>query len=286
VTLRVGWIGLGRIGLPMARRVLAAGQHLRVFARARGRADTIVRDGATWAASPQTLAGDVDIVATIVTGPDDVRDLHASMFAHARAATLFVDMTTASPDVGETSSARAAAHGLRFVDAPITGGVAGASQGTLTAFAGGDVDAIERARPLLDAFCARVVHCGGAGAGYRMKLVNQAIVAGTLLGLANGAALAHSFGFDPTLVGDALRGGTASSRLLESYLSRMMTLEGETTFTLGLLRKDLRLARDEAARHGHAAYCESLLGMLDDACARHGEDAGVHTLAARGTVRR
>jgi 3-hydroxyisobutyrate dehydrogenase/2-hydroxy-3-oxopropionate reductase len=66
----------------------------------------------------------------------------------------------------------------------------------------------------------------------------------------------------------------------------MMTLDGETTFTLGLLRKDLRLARDEAARHGHAAYCESLLGMLDDACARHGEDAGVQTLAARGTVRR
>jgi 3-hydroxyisobutyrate dehydrogenase-like beta-hydroxyacid dehydrogenase len=201
------------------------------------------------------------------------------MLPRAQRDSVFIDMTTASPKTAETSTALAASLHVNVIDAPVTGGVTGATQGTLTAFCGGDESVISSVRPLLDAFCTRVIHCGGPGAGYRMKLVNQTMVAGTLLGLANGAALARRLAFDAAQVSDALRDGSASGRLFESYVARMMTGNGTPTFTLGLLRKDIRLARDEAARSGSTAFHDFVLRALEDACARHGEGAGVQCLA-------
>lgn len=275
----VGWIGLGRIGLPMARRVLAAGLPLRVWARDRGQASPLLAEGAQWSETPEALAGASSIVATIVRGSDDVRALYQRMLPAAQRGSLFVDMTTAAPECARDTTALAARAGIVALDAPVTGGVAGAKQGTLTAFVGGDAEALDRAQALLTAFCSRIVHCGGPGAGYRMKLVNQTIVAGVLVGLANGAALARAGGFDADTVRQALGTGTASGPLFDSYLTRMMPAGGTATFTLGMLRKDLTLARAEAEAAGSGTnFLDHALATADAACARHGEHAGVQYL--------
>ncbi len=277
----VGWIGLGRIGLPMARRVLAAGFPVVAWARRPASADPLVAAGATLAESPEALARACDVVVTIVGGPADVRALHAAMLPHARRGAVFVEMTTAAPADAAAAQALAAPSGVLVLDAPVTGGVAGAERGSLTAFVGGDAAALARVRPVLAAFANRIVHCGAAGAGYRMKLVNQTIVAGVLLGLADGAALARAGGLSSSAVKDALSAGTASGFLFDAYIERMVTGSGAATFTLGMFRKDLALARDEAAaRGGNTRLLEFAIGAVDAARACHGDAAGVQALAA------
>lgn len=283
MTAAVGWVGLGRIGLPMAERALAAGHALHVWSRREDATAPLVAAGARRAASPEDLARTCGIVATIVGGPDDVRELHGRMLPHARRGALYIEMTTASPRVAADAAALTARSGALVVDAPVTGGVAGASAGTLTAFVGGEGAALERARPLLASFCRRIVPCGGPGAGYRMKLVNQAIVTGTLLGLAAGASMARAGGFEGAVVKEALGTGTASGFLFDSYIARMVDPGGAVSFTLAMLRKDATLARDEAASLGlDPAFLDDALASIERACALHGADAGVQFLAAGG----
>lgn len=280
--MRVGWIGLGRIGAPMALRVAAAGFPLVVWARRAGQAAPLVAAGAEVAPVPEAL-GECDVVATIVGGPDDVRALQRRLLPRMRRGAVFVDMTTAAPGLAGEALAAGAPAGIGTLDAPVTGGVAGAQRGALTSFVGGDAAVLDAVRPMLGAFSARIVHAGPAGAGYRMKLVNQAIVAGTLLGLASGARLARAGGFAAPAVADALASGTASGTLFDSYLGRMIGQAGPVTFTLAMLRKDVALARDEAAALGvDGAFLDAVLAAVDAALARHGADAGVQALAAPG----
>ena len=280
---RVGWIGLGNIGAPMALRVAAAGFPLQAWARHPEQAAALAAAGATLATDPESLAQRCDLVATIVGGPQDVSELHRRMIPVARRGTLFVDMTTAAAANADEARVLAASVGANVLDAPVTGGVGGAQRGALTAFVGGDAGALERARPLLAAFCARVVHAGPPGAGYRMKLVNQTMIAGTLLGLAGGARLARACGFASPALKDALSGGTAAGFLFDSYVARMIDGDGPVTFTLGMLRKDLRLARDEVAACGlDTGFHDAALAAVEAACVRHGEREGVQALAAAG----
>ena len=282
--MRVGWIGLGHIGAPMARRVQAAGFELSLWARRRNAADAaeaLLGAGAVWCDEAEQLARASDIVCTCVTGPDDVAGLHARLMPQARPGTLFIDLSTAAPQIAVDSAALAARHEMLLLDAPVTGGVAGATNGTLTCFVGGPAAALERGQALLAAFCQRIVPCGDAGAGYRVKLVNQTMIAGVLLGLAEGSMLARAAGLDAAGLHDAVGSGTARGFLLESYLPRMMTGAGPVSFSIGLLRKDLRLAREEARSRGlRTLLLDAALSALDEACARHGEAAGVQMLAA------
>lgn len=276
----VGWIGLGRIGLPMAQRVLAAGWPLQVWARRPEAAAAVLAAGATWAHTPEQLARSCSALCTVVGGPSDVQTLHDQLMPAARPGTLFIDCSTAAVHTAQAGQQRPALHGMHSVDAPVTGGVAGAEQGTLTCFVGGTEDALQRAAPLLQAFCKRIVHCGPAGSGYRTKLVNQTLMAGTLLGLADGAQLARASGMAAQPLLDALASGTGASFLLPNYLPRMMSGSGPTTFTLGLLRKDLRLALDEAQQLGlQPRLLQAAWQAVDDACQRHGSEAGVQMLA-------
>lgn len=284
---RVGWIGLGRIGAPMARRVLAAGWPLTLWARRREAAEPLLAHGEGAAAAPVELAADAgqlagrcDIVCTIVTGPQDVHELHATLMPRARPGTLFIDLTTAAPATARVAAERAASFGHASMEAPVSGGVAGAERGTLTCYVGGEAAAVQRARPLLAAFGKELVHCGEAGSGYRIKLVNQVLMAGVLMGVADGARMARAAGLSAATLLPALAGGTARSFLLESYLPRMMAGEGPITFTLGLLLKDLRLARDEAAALAlRAPLVEAAIDAVAMAIERHGADAGVQALA-------
>jgi 3-hydroxyisobutyrate dehydrogenase-like beta-hydroxyacid dehydrogenase len=277
----VGWIGLGNIGAPMAQRVLEAGYPLRVWARKRHAAQVLVDRGAASSSSPEALAQQSDVLVTIVGGPDDVLEVHRKLLANARTDTPVLEMSTASPATATALQALAEPAHARVLDCPVTGGVAGARQGKLTSFVGGDADVLARCRPLLAALSHRIVHCGGPGAGYRMKLVNQTMIAGVLLGLAEGSALARNAGFDAALVKEALGEGTAAGVLFHSYLARMIDVGGDVTFTLGMFAKDLRLAREEAMRSSASApLLDCAIGAVDRACARFGAQAGVQTLAA------
>lgn len=277
---RIGWIGLGRIGAPMAQRVLDAGFELTLWARRRAAAEPLLERGAAWVDSAEALLPRCDVVCTIVTGPDEVQALHATLMPQARPGTLFIDMSTAAPRTARRAADLAAAHGLQVLDAPVTGGVAGAQRGTLTSFVGGDADALERARPLLASYSQRVVACGPAGSGYRTKLLNQTLMVGSLLGLADGARLARASGMAAADVLAALEGGTGSSFLLPNYLARMISGEGPVTFTLGLLLKDLRLAREEAqALELPMPLLDAALAAVSQAVLRHGAEAGVQELA-------
>jgi 3-hydroxyisobutyrate dehydrogenase-like beta-hydroxyacid dehydrogenase len=277
----IGWIGLGHIGRPMAARVLQAGFPLTVWARRREAAQPLLDAGAAWADDPVALAQAGEIVVTVVGGPDDVQALHAQMMPAACPGTVFVDATTAAPRTAAAAAALAALHGLRSIDAPVTGGVAGAQRGTLTSFVGGEADAIERARPLLAAYSARLVPCGAPGSGYRVKLVNQTVIAGVLLGLADAARLARAAGIAADELQAALAGGTASGFLFDAYLGRMVNAGGPVSFSLGLLHKDLRLARDEARALGvQPQLLDAAIAALEAAIARHGAKAGVQMLAA------
>ena len=276
----VGWIGLGRIGLPMAQRVLGAGWPLHVWARRREAAAAVLAAGATWADTPEQLARSCNTLCTVVGGPDDVLTLHDRLIPQAQPGTVFIDCSTAAVHTAQASQQCAGVHGVHSVDAPVTGGVAGAEQGTLTCFVGGTENALQRATPLLQTFCKRIVHCGPAGSGYRTKLVNQTLVAGTLLGLADAAQLARASGLPAQVLLDTVASGTAASFLLPSYLPRMMSGSGPITFTLGLLRKDLRLALGEAQQLGlQPRLLQAACLAVDDACQRHGSEAGVQMLA-------
>ncbi len=277
--LKVGWIGLGHIGAPMAARVLAAGHALQVWARNPAGTAALQAAGATVASTAAALARDNDVVCTCVGGPDDVLGLHRQLMPLARPGTLFIDCSTAAPRTGEASAALAAAHGQRALDAPVTGGVAGAQRGSLTTFVGGDAAVLDSARPLLASFSARVLHSGGAGAGYRVKLINQTLMAGALMGLADGARLARAAGLDAAWLKDALGSGSGASALFDAYLPRMLAGDGPASFSLGLLLKDLRLARDEGlTQQLPTPLLDAAIATVEAACQRHGPDAGLQAL--------
>ena len=158
--------------------------------------------------------------------------------------------------------------------------MAGAQRGTLTSFVGGPAEALERARPLLSSYSQRLVACGAAGSGYRTKLLNQILMCGSLLGMADGARLARASGLAAAEVQAALEGGTGSSFLLPNYLARMINGDGPVTFTLGLLLKDLRLARAEAQALGvPMPLLDAALATVSAAVLHHGGEAGVQELA-------
>lgn len=278
--LSIGWIGLGRMGEPMALRLRAAGWPLRVWARQPQATRSLQDAGAQCCASLAELAQHSDIVFSIVGGPADVQAVLQAMLPAARPGTVFVDMSTASALQAAPLLAAAQARQLALLDAPVTGGVAGARRGALTSFVGGDAQALAQVRPVMQSFCQRVVACGGWGSGYRMKLLNQTLVAGTLMGLADGARLAHAMGVAGAAVPEALALGTAGGPLFDSYWDRMHGAGGDISFTLGLLRKDLQLVAEEAAHLGLALpQVVATLAAVQRACAQHGDQAGVQALA-------
>lgn len=285
---RVGWIGLGSMGLPMAQRLCAAGWPLTVWARREQAARPVLELGATWAPDVGTLARSCTRVVTILRGTEDVREVHEALMGALAAGSLVVDMTTAAPAVAPPLADALRARGVAWIDSPVTGGVAGARKGTLTLFVGGDEQALEACRPLLQQLGRRLVPCGGPGSGYRMKLINQVVMAGALLGVAEGAAMARASGLAGSEVREALGDGTASGWMFNAYAERMTDGGGEVGFTLAMLRKDLRLAREAAADLGlHGSILlQHALSVVERACDRQGAQAGVQSIAwlDRGTT--
>jgi len=265
--MRVAVVGLGTMGAPMARHLLEAGHQVTVHNRTREREQPLAALGAARAATPREAAAAAEAVLTCVS---DTPDLLAVLEGEDGAAAglegggVVVDCSTVSPAETTAVAARLAERGIGFVDAPVSGGSEGAERGTLTVFAGGEEADVERARPILEAFSGRVTHLGPPGAGQVAKAVNQVMIAGTYASVGEGIALAQAAGLPADALVQALAAGAAASWVLENRSANMIADSYPLGFKVGLHRKDLGIALDEAARHGLALAVAQLVAEQED----------------------
>lgn len=263
---RIGVVGLGTMGGAMAANLARAGFPVRTWNRTAGRADGLEALGVTIAASPAALAADVDVVLVCVS---DTPDVEAVLFGPdgvaegAAPGTLVIDCSTIDPAASRGFAARLATHGVGFVDAPVTGGSEGARNATLAILVGGDPVHVERARPVLAAIGRTITHFGPVGAGQSAKAVNQVILAGTYLAVAEGLVLALKAGLDPELVVAALSAGAAQSWVLENRSGRMLANDYPLGFRVALHLKDLGIALSMARETGAVLPVAALAAQLE-----------------------
>ncbi len=249
----IGIIGLGKMGLPMAKNLLAAGHPLVFYCRRRDPANQLAPLGATEATSPAEVARQSDVVITIVSADADVREVALGPvgLVHApETSRLLIDMSTVSPQTIIDVAAGLAPRGWDAVDAPVSGGPSGAESATLTIVVGGSEAQYQRALPILGLLGKTIIHAGPTGAGQTMKLVNQLIGAGTMALIGEGLALARAAGVDLNRLADAIEASTANSRLFESRARKFILADRyEPGFTTRLMRKDLGLVIELARKN-------------------------------------
>lgn len=250
---RIGFVGLGTMGAAMASNIARAGFPLTVWNRTPGRAEGLIELGAEVASTRAALAGASDVIVTCVS---DTPDVEAVLFSADGVAegvnpgALVIDCSTISPSATRDFARRLEEHGARLVDAPVSGGSEGAVKGTLSIFVGGDPADAARARPVLEAMGKTITHLGPVGSGQAVKAVNQVILAGAYLGVAEGIVLALKAGLDVEQTVAALSGGAAQSWVLANRSGRMIADEYPLGFRVDLHRKDLGIALDLATETG------------------------------------
>ena len=249
--MKIAFIGLGVMGFPMAGHLAAAGHVVTVFNRSPAKAQrwTESHKGAM-ALTAAEAAKDAELVALCVGNDDDVRGVTPAILAAMAPGGIVVDHTTASATVARDMAALAAQSGRCFIDAPVSGGQAGAEAGTLSVMAGGDEAAIERARPILEVYSKAVTRIGESGAGQLAKMVNQIAIAGVVQGLAEAMTFTKHAGLDPALVLAAISQGAAGSWQMSNRWTTMAQGKFDFGFAVDWMRKDLGLTLDEAGRNG------------------------------------
>src|ERR1700742_3157207 len=241
----VGFIGLGVMGAPMARNLLAAGFDVVAWNRSAGPLEELAAAGARAADGPGAVAREADVVISIVKDDAAVREVLAGpegAIAAARPGSLVIDMSTVSPAAARELAEEAAAREGAFLDAPVSGGDVGARDGTLSIMVGGEAAAVERARPVFEVLGSRVTHVGAAGAGQGGKGCNQVLVAVIFGGLAEALVLGSKLGVDPARVLDAVGGGMAANRIMEVRRGNFLEHDFAPGFKIDLHHKDLEIA--------------------------------------------
>jgi 2-hydroxy-3-oxopropionate reductase len=291
---RIGFIGLGVMGKPMARNLVAAGHELVVWSRTRADVDELAGDGATAASSAREVAEQAGV--TILMLPDspqvrEVLDGEDGLLAGAGEGALVVDMSTISPVVTREIAEEAATKGLHWVDAPVSGGDVGAREATLSIMAGGSEEDFARARPLFEALGKTIVHVGPVGAGQVVKACNQVVVALTIEAVSEALVLGSKAGVDPATIIEVLSGGMASNRVMEVRKRNFLEHDFTPGFRVDLHHKDLGIALQTARQYGVAlpntAAVEQMLQALrtagrgdrdHSALLTHLEDLARHTI--------
>lgn len=277
--MRIGFVGLGIMGRPMAKNLLKAGFDVTAYNRSEGPRAEVQAAGARIAASPAEAARDAELVITMVTDSPDVEAVclgPQGVIEGARAGTVLVEMSTISPEVTRQVGAKLAERGVRMLDAPVSGGDSGAIAGTLSIMAGGEAADLERARPALEAMGKRIVHCGPLGAGQTVKLCNQIAVSLTNLALCEALIFAEKNGVDPAKMLEAVSAGAGGSWQMTNLGPKMIVRDFAPGFKVRLQRKDLRLAIENAGQGNAALPGLALVSQLFAAV----ESAG---LAEEGT---
>lgn len=255
---RVAFLGLGVMGYPMAAHLLKAGHAVTVYNRTATKSEAWCAEFAgagtvKQAQTPREAAQGADLVFCCVGNDDDLRSVvlgDDGAFAGMKPGAIFVDHTTASAQVARELHARAIAMGLQFVDAPVSGGQAGAQKGVLTVMCGGDVAAFDAMQPVAMAFARACTRIGGSGAGQLAKMVNQTCIAGMVQGLAEAIAFGARAGLDMPLVLDVVGKGAAQSWQMDNRGRTMAEGKFDFGFAVDWMRKDLGLVLDEAKRNG------------------------------------
>jgi 3-hydroxyisobutyrate dehydrogenase len=256
---RIAFLGLGVMGAPMAGHLARAGHHVTAYNRTGEKAeawkDALRKEGHDVATSPSPSAAaeGKDMVLACLGNDDDLDEVilgGGGVLVAMRPGAILVDHTTVSPAIARRIAKEAENRGLLAVDAPVSGGEAGAQNGRLAIMCGGSEEAVEGARPVLEAYAARIVHIGEAGAGQACKAVNQVCIAGVLAGLSEGVRLAQATGVDLDKVLEAISGGAAQSWQMENRWQTMAAGEFDFGFAIDWMRKDLAIALGEAKAQG------------------------------------
>ena len=255
---RIAFLGLGVMGYPMAGHLQAAGHDVTVYNRNIAKAESWVADhgrgdSGAMAPTPSQAAKGAEFVFACVGADDDVREVTIGTdgaFQTMEKGAVFIDNTTASADVARELYAVAGDMGLGFIDAPVSGGQAGAENGILTVMCGGDADVFGRAEPIIRAYGKTVTHIGGAGAGQQAKMVNQICIAGLVQGLSEALNFGQRAGLDMDAVLDTISGGAAQSWQMVNRGRTMVKDEFDFGFALDWMIKDLKICLAEAASNG------------------------------------
>jgi 2-hydroxy-3-oxopropionate reductase len=241
----IGFIGLGVMGAPMARNLLAAEREVVAWNRSPGPLGDLVEAGARGVDGPAAVAAVADVTISIVSDDAALREVLGGpegAIAAARPGSLVIDMSTVSPALARELAGEAAARGVGFLDAPVSGGDVGARDGTLSIMVGGEVEDVEQARPVFEVLGSRITHVGTAGAGQVAKACNQVLVAVIFGGLAEALVLGSKLGVDPAAILDAVGGGMAANRIMEVRRDNFLGHDFAPGFKIDLHHKDLEIA--------------------------------------------
>jgi 2-hydroxy-3-oxopropionate reductase len=263
----VGFIGLGLMGRPMAKNLLKAGFPLVVHSRSPAPVDDVVAHGAERGDSPADVARRAARIITMLPDSPDVEHVLEGangVFSAVQPGTIIIDCSSIAPTVARRLAERAATHGARLLDAPVSGGEIGAISGTLSIMVGGDEPAFAEVKPMLDAMGnpEKVIRVGGEGAGQITKVCNQMVIGGTLAVVSEAFALARHAGVDPARVREALLGGFAASRVLEVHGERILNKNYTPGFRSALYAKDMRIAAQTLADTGTTAPVSAIVQDL------------------------
>jgi 3-hydroxyisobutyrate dehydrogenase len=270
-SLRTGFVGLGTMGLGMARNLAVKGFPLSLTNRTMERAVRLASDLAggpspvTALPSPARVAAESEVIISCVSDGPDVEEVHLGRngtIEGARPGTVVVDCSTIDPAVARSVAARLAERGVAFLDAPVSGGQKGAIEGTLSFFVGGEAGALEKARPVLDALGKKVTHLGPSGAGQLGKATNQVVVAGTLAAVSEGIAFAQAAGLPLEALHAALTGGAANSWALEVLGRKMLDRDFKPAFAIKHQQKDLAIVLKAARSNGVPLPATALVHQL------------------------
>ncbi|SDJ76576.1 2-hydroxy-3-oxopropionate reductase [Nonomuraea maritima] len=284
----IAFIGLGIMGSPMSVNLVRAGHTVTGYNRTPAKAAPLVEAGGRAAASIAEAVRDAEIVAVMVPDSPDVRDVLTGVdgvFRHAEPGTLIIDFSTIRPDVTTELAEAARARGLRPLDAPVSGGEAGARNAALSIMVGGEAADFEAARPVFDAVGRTVVHVGPSGSGQTVKAANQLIVAAHLQALAEAVVFLEAHGVDLDAALDVLGGGLAGSAVLAQKRGNMATRTFEPGFRVELHHKDLGIVTSAAREAGIALPSAALVAQLVAAANAAGDGALDHSALLRGVER-
>jgi 2-hydroxy-3-oxopropionate reductase len=262
---KVGFIGLGIMGKPMAKNLMEAGYELVLYNRTLEKAEDLAENGAEVAANPREVAENSDIIVTMLPDSPDVRDVvtgEDGVLEGIRDGALLVDMSTISPVVTEELAAMLKEHGASMLDAPVSGGDVGAIEGTLSIMVGGSEEDFERAKPLFEVMGKTVNHVGSTGAGQVTKAANQVVVALTIEAVSEALVLGSKGGVAPEKILDVLSGGLAGNKVMEVKREKFLSHKFDPGFRSELHHKDLGIALAAGREYGVALPVTAIVDQM------------------------
>jgi 3-hydroxyisobutyrate dehydrogenase len=271
----IGFIGTGVMGKSMAGHLLKAGYPLVVYSRTKEKATDLLEKGASWADSPKAVARQASVVFTIVGYPSDVEEIYLGedgLIQNGKEGSYLIDMTTSAPSLAVKISDEAKRNGIQTIDAPVSGGDVGAKEARLSIMVGGDEEAYNKVRPLLELLGTNIIYQGGAGAGQHTKMSNQIAIASNMIGVCEAIIYAEKAGLNPENVLKSISTGAAGSWSLTNLAPRMLNGDFEPGFYIKHFIKDMKIALEEAGNMKMEVPGLSLAKSLYDQLVKIGEE--------------